>query len=80
MRDTHLFKPLEGVGGEVVLLRMGQDILGERGEDGLKVGTLGSRSHIETIGNSKWERKRPKDQKTKRPKDQKNESATQSIN
>lgn len=44
---SHLLEPLEGVGGEVVPLRMLKDILGQAGEDRLKVGTLGSRSHDE---------------------------------
>lgn len=47
---SHLFKPLEGIGGEVVPLRMGQDVLGQLREDSLKVGALGSRSHNEGIG------------------------------
>lgn len=47
---SHLLEPLEGVGGEVVPLRMLKDILGQAREDRLKVGALGSRSHDETIG------------------------------
>jgi hypothetical protein len=34
---------------------MGQNVLGQRGEDGLKVGTLGSGSHNDTIRNNKGE-------------------------
>lgn len=48
---SYLLKPLKRIGGEVVPLRMSQDILGQRREDGLKIGTLGSGSHIAVIQN-----------------------------
>lgn len=45
----YLFEPFQGIGGEVVPLRMSQDILGQRREDSLKIGTLGSGSHSEMM-------------------------------
>jgi hypothetical protein len=47
---SHLLEPLEGIGGQVVPLGMLKDILGQAREDRLEIGTLGSRSHDETIG------------------------------
>lgn len=47
---SHLLEPLEGIGGEVVPLRVAQDVLGQGREDSLEIGTLGSRSHNEAIG------------------------------
>lgn len=55
---SHLFKPLQRIGGEVVSLRMGQDILGQGREDGLEIGTLSSGSHNETMEQTRilWRR------------------------
>lgn len=55
---SHLFKPLQRIGGEVVPLRMGQDILGQGREDGLEIGTLSSGSHNETMEQTRilWRR------------------------
>lgn len=47
---SYLLEPLEGIGGEVVPLRMGQDVLGQGRENSLEIGTLGGRSHIGAIG------------------------------
>ena len=45
---SHLFEPLECIVGEVVPLGVGKNVLGQGREDGLKVGTLGGRSHDQT--------------------------------
>ena len=39
--EEYLFKPLKGVFGQVILLRMVEQILHQRGEDCLEVGTVG---------------------------------------
>lgn len=44
---AHLFEPLKSIGGEVVALGMGDDILSQGGKDGLEIGALGCRSHYE---------------------------------
>jgi hypothetical protein len=39
---AYVLEPLEGVGGEVVALRMSEDVLGQTRKDSLKVGALSS--------------------------------------
>lgn len=55
---SHLLEPFQSISREVVPLRMGQDILGQGREHSLKVGALGSGSHIEQLEGTSTERTR----------------------